>query len=265
VDFLSFPGQILNNLHILWSFVLLVVRYGALLSVLPGVGLGEKGLIVRVPASMVMAFASLNPENYAAMPAHWGIVAGGIVSEVLFGAVLGLIPLLIVSGVQTGATIASTTMGLSASNLIDPTSGVQVPDLARVYGDFTVVLFLAFGGHYMVLHAASGLGGTFAPGSLFMAEDTIRLLTEKSGDVFRLGTMVSAPVVVALLLTQFVMGLLSRAVPTVNIFIVSFPLTIGIGLLLSVLVMPELEAFIKRELVGLETTLMQVVEDRSVR
>ena len=41
--------------------------------------------------------------------------------------------------------------------------------------------------------------------------------------------MLSAPVMVALLLTQFVMGLISQAVPTVNIFIVSFPLTIGIG------------------------------------
>ena len=73
--------------------------------------------------------------------------------------------------------------------------------------------------------------------------------------------MVSIPVIVALLLTQFVMGLISRTVPTVNIFIVSFPLTISIGLVVTVLAMPDIMVFIRREFAGLEGTLLALLED----
>jgi flagellar biosynthesis protein FliR len=264
-DALFAPYYFLEHLDVVWSFMLLVVRYIALLLTLPGVGLGMQGLLIRTPAAMVMAFASLNPEGYAAMPEDWILMFGGVVSEVLFGCVLGLVPLMIVAGVQTGASIASTTMGLTASNLIDPTSGGQIPDLARLFGDFTVVIFLALGGHYVCLYAASGLGLHFVPGSLFTAQNTVQLFIDKSADIFRLGVMVSAPVVVALLLTQFVMGLLSKAVPSVNIFIVSFPLTIGIGLILSVLVLPELTTVVKNEVRRMESTVVLITEDREVR
>ncbi len=259
----SVPEQLLTSLPIGWSFMLLLTRYIALLTTMPGIGLGARGLIVRVPAAMVMSYASLGASNYATLPDNWAVMSGALLTELLFGSALGIIPLLIVTGVQTGATIASTSMGLNASSLMDPTSGTQVSELARIFGDFTVILFLFFGGHYMILHAASGLGDAFAPGSLYYGVGTVNVLIDKSGDIFRIGAMVSAPVVVALLLTQFVMGMLSRAVPTVNIFIVSFPLTIGIGLMLSVLVLPELVVFVKKEIREMEGTVIAVVDDRA--
>ncbi len=264
MQLLSVPDYLLQNLNVLWSFILLIVRYAALLMTLPGIGLGMAGMFIRIPAAMVMAFATLNPDSYAQMPTEWPAMVGGFVSEMLFGSILGIIPLMIVAGVQTGASIASTTMGLTASNLIDPTSGGQIPDLARLFGDFSVMIFLALGGHYVCLHAASGLGGTFVPGSFFAAQNTVGLFVDRSADIFRMGVMVSAPVVVALLLTQFVMGLLSKAVPSVNVFIVSFPLTIGIGMILSVMVLPELVTFVRHEVVRMENTVVLVAEDRAV-
>jgi flagellar biosynthetic protein FliR len=64
--------------------------------------------------------------------------------------------------------------------------------------------------------------------------------------------MIAAPVIVALLLTNFVMGLISKAVPTVNIFIISFPLTIGIGFFLTMFALPEVAYFLQREMMELE-------------
>lgn len=262
-DLYTLPHYLVNNLHIVWTFLLLITRYIALLTVLPGVGLGDRGVLVRIPASMVMAFATLSSSPHASMPDNWAYLGVSIVSEIIFGTALGLVPLLIVSGVQTGASIASSTMGLSASELIDPTSGGQVPDLSRIFGDITILLFLSLGGHYMVIHAASGLGGQFTPGAMFLGTNTLEVLLSRTGAVFEIGTMISAPIVVALLLTQFVMGLLSKAVPSVNIFIISFPLTIGIGLILSILVLPELGRFVKKEVKALENEVMTIVDDRS--
>jgi flagellar biosynthesis protein FliR len=41
--------------------------------------------------------------------------------------------------------------------------------------------------------------------------------------------------------------LISKAIPTINIFIVSFPLMIGIGLSISILALPEVVHFLDRE------------------
>lgn len=261
---LALPFHILEQLPLVYSFVLLVTRYFAMLMILPGIGLGDRGAIVRGPAACVLAYASLcGTEKYAALPDHWLSMLGAGVFELLFGAALGLLPLFVVAGVQTGAAVASTTMGLGAASLFDPTSGTTVPELARIFGDLTVIVFLAIGGHYAVIYAASGLGESFVPGGSFSISDAAQLLVSQTADVFRLGVMVSAPIVVALLLTQFVMGLISKVVPTVNIFIISFPLTIGIGLILAMLVLPEIVAVVKERYLGIGSLVSDLTSLRS--
>ena len=261
-DLLSLASHASDALPWVWTLLLLMVRYVMLLTVLPGTGLGMAGAIVRVPESIVFSIASMYSGSIAPIPPHWFPLVLSILSEAAFGTILGLMPLLIVSGVQLGSSIASTTMGLSASNLIDPTSGGQIPDVARIYGDLMIVIFISVGGYLSIIHVASGIGGTFIPGQPFSYEGGAELLIKKSGDLFSFGVIVSAPVVVALLLTQFVMGMISRAVPTVNIFIISFPLTIGIGLILSSLVLPEVVGVFRAEVKKLDGTLISIVETR---
>jgi flagellar biosynthetic protein FliR len=246
----------------LWSLVLLVVRYGMLLLIFPGIGLGAAGRFISIPASLVMAYASLQSDMLAPVPAHWMTMIISVICEAAFGSILGLLPLLVVSGVQMGAGIASTTMGLSASNLIDPTTGGQVPDLARLFGDLTIVFFLSFGGYVAVIYGASGIGASFIPGQPFFFGGSAQLLLEKTNDLFSVGVLISAPVVVALLLTQFVMGLVTKAVPTINIFIISFPVTIGIGLVLSALMLPELVTITKEQFREMEKGIVLLLEER---
>jgi flagellar biosynthesis protein FliR len=57
------------------------------------------------------------------------------------------------------------------------------------------------------------------------------------------------------------MGLISRAVPTVNIFIVSFPLTIGIGLILSLIALPEMIVLVTQHFDAVELSIERVLAD----
>ena len=75
-----------------------------------------------------------------------------------------------------------------------------------------------------------------------------------------MGVMISAPVIVALLLTNFVLAIISKAVPTVNIFIISFPLTIAVGLGISLLALPEVGHYISRQFLRMEPLLSAVVQ-----
>lgn len=247
LQLLNIPTYLLNHLDVVYTFILLLTRYTALMMMLPGIGGGERGLLLRLPFIIALSAATTVTSAKVAVPADWIILVADVTSEFLFGAVVGIIPQLIVVGIQTGTQIISTSMGLSAGALFDPTTNTSVNDLARIMGDLTVVMFLMLGGHYSAIYAASGLASGMVPGSFEVSNFSTRLLIDRTGDVLRVGALMSAPVVVALLLTQFVMGLISRAVPTVNIFIISFPLTIGIGLVILTLSLPDIAVFIERE------------------
>lgn len=244
--------------------MLLLIRFGALFALLPGIGGGARGIAVRLPAMIAVSMAVLSTSAHAVIPQDMGAMVGQIISEVLFGAALGMIPTVIVSGAQMAGHLASTSMGLGAGNLLDPTLGMAVTDVSRLYGDLTVIIFLFLGGHHVLLLAAAGAGHAIVPGTFIVSQGTIDLLIDSTSHVFEAGVMISAPIIVALLLTQFVMGLISRAVPTVNIFIVSFPLTIGIGLLLAIITLPGMFEYMGREVAGIEAQASKVVAGVSI-
>lgn len=229
--------------------------------VIPGLGQGVQGLKVRSASILVLAFTSVMTGTYASMPDNFAIMVSSLAMEYLLGFALGVIPAIIVAGVQTAGQLSSTTMGLGAAQLIDPTLGVNVSSVSRILGDMVILLFLLIGGHRIILSTMAGLGGEIVPGTFLVTGTTIKLLISQTGNIFKVGVMVSAPVIVALLLTQFVMGLISKAVPQVNIFIVSFPLTIGIGLVLTLLSLPDMLYLVFEQLKTIDSSLLTIVSD----
>jgi flagellar biosynthetic protein FliR len=253
--------ELLNHVNIAWSLILLIIRFTGFFYTVPGLGEGAKGITIRAPAIMIFAYSCLRAGSYAVVPDDAATLVLQAGSEFLFGMIVGLVPFLIVSGVQTAAQLSSTSMGFGAGQLFDPTSGSPISDVGRICGDLTVLIFLSIGGDQVCLYALSGLAGNYAIGTYIPTELSINILIDRTSHIFYLGVMLSAPVMVALLLTQFVMGLITRAVPTVNIFIVSFPLTIGIGLSLTILALPDIMVYVKHEMTGIEGVLMGILED----
>ena len=259
--FQQIAEQLLSNVHIAWTLILLIIRFTGFFISVPGLGAGVQGVAIRMPAIMVFAYASLNSATYATIPADVPTLCVQAACELLFGVIIGMIPNLIVNGMQTAAQLSSTSMGFGAGQLFDPASGTTLSDVGRLCGDLTVLAFLLMGGDHVTLYAVSGMAGEIIVGSYIPSEISINMLIDRTGHIFYLAVMLSAPVMVALLLTQFVMGLITRAVPTVNIFIVSFPLTISIGLTLTVLALPDMMVFIKHELTGIEGALFAIIQD----
>ena len=128
----TIPFKILNNLDYVWTFVLLLTRCTSCITFFPGIGMGVTGLPVRLPALVVMSWSFVLASPLAPAPADWYVIVASIISEIALGLILGIVPLLIVVSIQTGAQLASTSMGLSAGSLFDPNLGVSSTDFARL-------------------------------------------------------------------------------------------------------------------------------------
>jgi flagellar biosynthesis protein FliR len=261
VNLFNSADQLFANLPIAWTFMLLMARFTGLFLVLPGVGGGIMGMMVRFPAIFILSATAALTGQLAQIPGDIVMLAVAFVCEFTLGLMMGMIPMFIVSGAQTAGQIASSAMGLTGSQLFDPSAGGPISDVSRILGDLTIIVFLLLGGHYHVIYAVSGLGATLIPGTFIPGPLSTEAVIEGSAAIFHFAVMISAPVVVALLLTQFVMGLISKAVPTVNIFIISFPVTIGVGLMITILALPDVAKFVSERMSGVDTTIDVVVQE----
>ncbi len=153
-----------------------------------------------------------------------------LVPEALLGMSMGLLVRIIFAGVQLGGQLLGFQMGFGVAEVIDPVTGAQAPVLSQMAYLITLLLFLVLNIHHYFL-LALGEGFRLLPPGLLKLSPSFFLELARQGEIlFRLSLRILAPVLAILLLLQIAFGIICRFVPQINIMIVSFPLTIGVGL-----------------------------------
>ncbi|NCO66345.1 MAG: hypothetical protein COW32_01750 [Candidatus Aquicultor secundus] len=152
-----------------------------------------------------------------------------IAKELSVGAVIGFTANLVFMGFLLAGQIIDFQMGFSMVNVVDPLSNLSVSIMGQFNNLLAVLIFLAINGHYYLLTALAKSFEivpltTFAitPG---VTENFLGMIV----NMFIIGLKVGGPAIGVLFMTDLAMGLVSRAVPQINIFIVGMPLKIAIG------------------------------------
>jgi flagellar biosynthetic protein FliR len=127
------------------------------------------------------------------------------------------------AAVQLGASILDTLVGFSFGSLVDPMTGNNAAVLGRLYLIFTTRVFVVGGGvQLMVLGIARSYDlvplGTFPPPSALgkLAVDGLAMLPV-------IGIELVGPVILAVVVADSAFGLVSRAVPQMNVFVLGLP------------------------------------------
>ncbi len=97
------------------------------------------------------------------------------------------------------------------------------------------------------------------PGGAAMSNDLAREILSLSSSVFAIGLQIGAPLIVALFLSNMIIGLLARSVPQIQIFVVGFPLTLLLGFVFLMLGIPFLVMAIRRMFAMLDNQLLDML------
>ena len=176
---------------------------------------------------------------YQSLPATLPLFLGTLIFEVAFGFAIGFLCNIIFIGIQAGGEIIDMQMGLSVANVLDPQSELQVSIIASFKSLLATLLFVTIDGHHWFFEAlATSYEKIPLGGFNFYSGAKMDFLLRLTSEIFVLGLQLSGPILVALLLANLFLGLMARSIPQLNVFVVGFPLTIGMGFILLVVGMP---------------------------
>lgn len=182
-----------------------------------------------------------------------------IINETLLGLLIGLMARFIFTSVEYGGTVIGYQMGFAAANIFDPQNQRQTALLSQFQNVFAILLFLSLDIHHYFIRTAVRSYEILPPGHLNFGGEAIPYLLELSSRMFVLGVQFSAPVLIILLLSGLILGILARVFPQLNVFLLSFPLNIGISFIVIALTLGIMKMLLSREFDMLPERIMTLM------
>lgn len=187
-----------------------------------------------------------------------------ILKEVIVGLTVGLIAMILMYAIQVAGGFIDIKMGFMMANVIDPQTGAQSPLMGGYLYTFALLFLLAIDAHHLLLdgifysYQFIPLEQIFIP---FSNEGILMHVVKTFNTMFIIAFQMAMPIVGSLFLVDVALGMISRTVPQVNVFVIGFPLKILVGFIIIVLVMPAFFVVTKHlveQMILTMRTLMQL-------
>jgi flagellar biosynthetic protein FliR len=218
------------------GFLLVLARTTGIFSFNPVFGRTVLPARARVAISLVLAMCTFavmgGTLNYtpASMP---GFILA-IVKEGLIGIVLGIIMYLFITAFIYAGEMIDNQAGFAMARTMDPTSGVSMPIIGNLFTYMFMMYFFLTGGHliYIRLFALSYTEIPVDYPITLSFVSLMRVIVFLFGSCIELGIKMSMPVIVTSLVVEFVMGMIMRTVPSIQVFVINIQVKIAVALII---------------------------------
>jgi flagellar biosynthetic protein FliR len=186
----------------------------------------------------LLVTALLAPGHSASAPAMPRDIVGAIpliFTEVIIGLLLGAGARLMMSALQVAGATAGIASGLGFAQQVDPIASQPAAIFSGFFSLLGVVLIMSAGLHRVMIEAAADSYRIFPPGAFPPIGDASQFIIEAVSTAFRLGIQIAAPVLIFSLIFNISLGLVSRLIPQVQIFMTAMPLSVMLGLAVTAL------------------------------
>lgn len=217
-----------------FAMFLVFARVGMTVALLPGFGETYVSSRIRLLLAGCITFV-LAPVLRPLLPPEPGAplqLLLLLIMEVGVGGFLGIIARLTLNALQTAGAIIGMQTSLSAAFAFDPSTAQQGALTSSFLGAVALIVVFAADFHHLMIRALADSYLLFPPGQPWPIGDFAEAITRLVSSSFALGIRISAPFLVFGLIFFLGLGLLARLMPQMQVFFVSQPAQILIGLAL---------------------------------
>jgi len=232
------------------TFLLVFGRTMGLIVAAPFWGSRTVPVVVRVWVAVLLSMATYPLVQIVALPDGISVLSLslGLGGEIFLGLVLGWLAQMLFAGVRLAGQEIEGKSGLGLIQLVDPNEGGSTGVFSAFLEIMAGMIFFFLNGHHLLIQALASSYSVFPlAGEKFFARLAAGLVNS-TGEIFVIALRISAPVLIGLLLSDVVLGILSRAIPQMNVFMVAPPLQFAFAIFLVMLSLPALVWFVVRQL-----------------
>ena len=205
-------------------FLLMLVRVSGIFLISPFFGSMNISIYFRVGTALaitILLFPVVDGLGTPYVPENvimFGVTALG---ELFIGWLIGFVAYISFAAITMAGKVMDMQVGFAIVNVVDPTSGQQIPLIGSFLYNLAIIVFRVV--------PIAGMEGNL---SLAM------LIANFTGTIFLTGMKIAMPITFAILLTNVGLGILSRTMPQMNIFVVGIPMQLMIGITVLSMIIP---------------------------
>tara|TARA_R110002126_G_scaffold28577_1_gene95305 strand:+ start:14304 stop:15080 length:777 start_codon:yes stop_codon:yes gene_type:complete len=179
--------------------------------------------------------------------------------EVVIGLSLAFVLHTVMLAVRVAGELIGHEMAFNMSSVVDPSTGISTPLVTHMYETLFLLTLLAADGHHWAIRALAESYERAPIGHLGSVEGLPSFALNLFSQLFAAGLTFAAPILVLLMLVTLLVGLLTRAVPQINVLEFGFNLRVAAGLggmlLFAPFLAPAMDVLLGHLMDGLEAGL----------
>ncbi|MBQ7562940.1 MAG: flagellar biosynthetic protein FliR [Lachnospiraceae bacterium] len=235
-------------------FLLVFVRMASFIVTAPFFSINNVPRRFKAGFSLFVAYII-----YKVMPSHEPLsystvygYAALVLREAITGLLIGIAANLIESVIHFAGKLADMEIGLSMVQLMDPTTREMTGFTGTMYSYIVSLTMVLTGMHYYFLRALAETYTLIPIGkAVFHSDEIMNVIIRFLGDYMSIAFRLCLPVVVAIMITNVVLGILAKAAPQINMFSVGVQIKIVAGLAImffTASTLPSITDYIFREM-----------------
>lgn len=245
---MDFWNLILNNFI---GFLLVLCRVTGIFTFNPIFSRSNVPNSVKAGMSVVLAVVMLPlVGTVTEVPDIPNMLAFGmiIIKELLVGFVFGFFTNLMLTVLIYAGEIIDTQTGLGMAKTMDPTTGINMPIFANIYYYIFILYFFLTNGHLSYIKLFSVSYETIPMGYEITSAtiDLTEVIVMYFGTVMTLAVKFAMPIIAAELITEICVGLMMKAVPTIQVYVVNIQLKLVVGFIVLVGAARPMSEFIEK-------------------
>lgn len=160
------------------------------------------------------------------------------VFELVVGLCLGFLTRFFFFAVSMAGEMISVALGLGQAQIFNPLMGSQGNAMEQFLVMFATLVYLAMNGHHLMIQGLIQSFGTIPVANVNITAIELKNVVMAAQDIFVIAIRMAAPIVISMLVIQVGIGLLSRAVPQINVLSTAASVSALIGIILLIICLP---------------------------
>jgi len=222
-----------------FAFMLIFIRLGTAFMVMPGIGDSFVPRNVRLMMSLAMAFV-LTPVviNFVPSPIPaFPVLISLLMMEFIIGLFIGTVARVLMVALDVAGMIISMTSGLANAQVFNPSLASQGSITGAFLSMIGAVLLFVTNLHHMLIYGLVESYNMFPVGDIPDSASMAELMVMAFSASFLIGFQISIPFIMVAMMLYIGMGVLSRVMPQVQVFILALPVQIMLSMLTMVLIL----------------------------